>query len=57
MDTLRGRTALVTGASGGIGRQISRRLAAEGMNVIVSGRREEVLADLVAEFAQARSEI
>jgi short-subunit dehydrogenase len=50
MEQLRGRTALVTGASGGIGRQIARRLAENGMNVVVSGRREEVLADVVAEL-------
>lgn len=50
MEQLRGRTALVTGASGGIGRQIARRLAKDGMNVIVSGRREEVLAEVVAEL-------
>lgn len=50
MEQLRGRTALVTGASGGIGRQIARRLAREEMSVIVSGRREDVLADIVAEL-------
>jgi short-subunit dehydrogenase len=52
MKELQGRTALVTGASGGIGSQICRHLATAGMNVIVSGRREEVLADLVAELRQ-----
>jgi short-subunit dehydrogenase len=51
MEELKGRTALVTGASGGIGRQIARRLAAEGMNVVASGRREEVLAELAAELS------
>jgi short-subunit dehydrogenase len=50
MEQLRGRTALVTGASGGIGREISRRLAKDGMNIVVSGRREDVLAELVAEL-------
>lgn len=50
MEQLQGRTALVTGATGGIGRQISRHLAQAGMNVVVSGRREEVLADVVAEL-------
>ena len=50
MEQLRGRTALVTGATGGIGRQIARRLARDGMNVIASGRREDVLAELVAEL-------
>jgi short-subunit dehydrogenase len=52
MEQLRGRTALVTGASGGIGRQIARHLAKEGMNVVASGRREDVLAEVVAELRQ-----
>jgi short-subunit dehydrogenase len=47
---LRGRTALVTGASGGIGAYIARRLAREGMTVAVSGRREDALASVVAEL-------
>ncbi len=50
MEQLQGRTALVTGATGGIGRQISRHLAKAGMNVVVSGRREDVLADVVSEL-------
>jgi short-subunit dehydrogenase len=50
MKQLAGRTALVTGGSGGIGRQIARRLAAEGMNVVVSGRREDALAEAVEEL-------
>jgi short-subunit dehydrogenase len=50
MEQLAGRTALVTGSSGGIGRQIARRLAAEGMNVVVSGRREDALAEAVEEL-------
>jgi short-subunit dehydrogenase len=50
MKELRGRTALVTGATGGIGRQICRRLAQEGVDVVASGRREDVLADVVAEL-------
>ena len=52
MEQLRGRTALVTGASGGIGRKIARRLAGEGTNVVVSGRREEALAEAVDELRE-----
>ncbi len=52
MEELRGRTALVTGASGAIGRKIARRLAGEGANVVVSGRREEALAEAVGELRE-----
>ncbi len=48
MKTLQGRTALVTGASGGLGTHIAHRLAREGMNVAVSGRREDALAKVAA---------
>jgi short-subunit dehydrogenase len=48
MRELRGRNALVTGGSGGIGAQIARALAKAGVNVVVSGRREDALAATVA---------
>jgi short-subunit dehydrogenase len=50
MKELRGRTALVTGASGGLGTHIARRLAREGVNVVVSGRREDALAAVAREL-------
>lgn len=50
MKNLQGRLALVTGASGGLGTHIARRLAREGLNVAVSGRREDALAQVVAEL-------
>jgi short-subunit dehydrogenase len=50
MEDLQGRTALVTGASGGLGVHIARRLAREGMDVAVSGRREEALEEVAAEL-------
>lgn len=50
MKDLSGRTVLVTGASGGLGTHIAKRVAREGMNVAVSGRREDALAQVVGEL-------
>jgi short-subunit dehydrogenase len=50
MEQLRGRTALVTGASGGLGAHLARRLAREGMNVGLVARREPELAALAEEL-------
>ncbi len=50
MKDLNGRTALVTGASGGLGTHIAKRLAGEGMNVAISGRREDALAEVVGQL-------
>jgi short-subunit dehydrogenase len=49
---LDGRTALVTGASAGLGRVIARALHARGVTLIVSARREELLTDLCSELGE-----
>lgn len=48
-----GRAVLLTGASGAIGSEVARRLAARGARLAVSGRREERLAELADAIAAA----
>lgn len=50
MFDLSGKTALVTGASGGIGAAIARALAGQGARVALSGTRVEALEGLAAEL-------
>lgn len=52
---IKGKTALVIGASRGIGRAVAIALAAEGCNVIVVARHAEVLRALLDEMAAADS--
>lgn len=51
MFDLTGRRALVTGASGGIGREIARALAAAGARVALSGTRVGALEETAAGIA------
>lgn len=48
------RTALVTGASSGIGREIARELDKRGFRVILAARREDRLKELAEELQNSR---
>lgn len=51
--TLSGRTALVTGASGGLGQEIALGLAQAGARVLLHGREAEALAPIAHAIAAA----
>ncbi len=55
MFDLSGKTALVTGATGGIGGAIATALHGAGANVALSGRNEEKLAALAAQLGDRAS--
>jgi 3-oxoacyl-[acyl-carrier protein] reductase len=52
MFDLTGKTALVTGATGGLGGAIAKALRAQGATVALSGTRREVLDALAAEIGE-----
>jgi 3-oxoacyl-[acyl-carrier protein] reductase len=52
MFDLAGKTALVTGASGGIGGAIARALHGRGATVVISGTREDALQTLKSELGE-----
>jgi uncharacterized protein len=47
---IRDTKVLLTGATGGIGHALARRLTSEGARLVLTGRRAEVLADLADEL-------
>lgn len=57
MFDLTGKTALVTGATGGIGGAIARALHAQGAHVILSGTREAALESLSTELGERTSAV
>lgn len=46
MISLKGKTALITGATGGMGREIAKQLSEDGTHLILLGRNEEKLKQL-----------
>ncbi|HMO43932.1 MAG TPA: 3-oxoacyl-[acyl-carrier-protein] reductase [Phenylobacterium sp.] len=52
MFDLSGKTALVTGATGGIGAALAQALHAQGAHVVLSGTRQAVLEDLAGRLGR-----
>ena len=50
MERLKNKVAIVTGASGGIGRITAKLFVTEGAKLVVGARREVELASLVGEI-------
>jgi len=50
MKRLEGKIAVVTGGSSGMGRATAKQFVAEGATVIITGRRQDRLAEAVAEI-------
>ncbi len=51
MSDLKGKNAIITGASRGIGRAIAESLAKEGMNLVLAARGKEALENTAKEIA------
>jgi len=52
MSELKGKTAVITGASRGIGRAVAETLAKEGMNLVLAARGKEALEATAKEIAK-----
>jgi len=52
MFDLNGRTALITGATGGIGAEVAKALHSQGAEVVLTGTRENALDDLMADLGE-----
>ena len=57
MKSLRGRTALITGGSAGIGLAIARALAREGMNLVLAARTQESLERSASELRSSGTRV
>ena len=57
MSGMKGKVALVTGAGGGVGRSISKRLASDGCKVVLIGRNRGRLAKVASEIPDKNNAI
>ncbi len=55
MNHTQKRTALITGASGGIGLELARVFAREGYDLVLVARSEQKLQEIAADLSKKRS--
>jgi 3-oxoacyl-[acyl-carrier protein] reductase len=55
MSNLKGKNAIITGASRGIGKAVALKLAKEGINIVIAARNQETLDKTVAEIQATAS--
>jgi 3-oxoacyl-[acyl-carrier protein] reductase len=55
MNGMKGKVALITGAGGGVGKAVSKRLASEGCKVVLIGRNRERLAKVASEIGEKKN--
>ena len=55
MNGLKGKVALVTGAGGGVGRAVSKRLSSEGCKLVLIGRNRDRLAKVATEIGDKKN--
>lgn len=55
MGPLQGKTAIITGSSGGIGARIAKELAKEGTNVVLAARNVEKLSEIEKEIKEQKN--
>ncbi|MEC8290956.1 MAG: SDR family NAD(P)-dependent oxidoreductase, partial [Pseudomonadota bacterium] len=56
-QNLQGKTALITGASSGLGVRFARVLAAAGARIIITARRADRLVDLAEQISKADGQV
>ena len=56
-DLLNGKTIVVTGGGSGLGKSMARRFGELGANIVISGRRKEVLEETAHEFSEQNIDV